>query len=302
MHHAQQFTSLLIKEQYNTTNHDVGFQMFCSYGNGLRLINDSNYIPILVQTAKSLMTRYHQKIGCIKSWDGTGWAFPVIIDNLMNLELLFWAGKNTGESHYYQAAFSHMEKTLKNHFRSDDSCYHVIDYDPSTGKVIEGDTAQGYSKDSVWARGQAWGLYGLTLGYRETGDVRFLDKSEKIAGFLWNHPNLPDDKIPYWDFIAPQIPNTPRDASAAAIICSALYELSTFTKEDGVQYKVMADQILENLSSSHYRARPGENDFFILKHSTGNWPGHREVDVPLIYSDYYFLEANLRKMRIEEGK
>ncbi len=289
------YTATLEKEQYNASNHDVGFRMFCSYGNALRISQDEAYIPVLVQSAKTLISRYYEGVGCIRSWDfnDSVWQCPVIIDNMMNLELLFWASEQTGDSIYSEIAISHALTTLQHHFRDDFSTVHVVDYDTITGEVRQRNTHQGYSDESSWARGQAWGLYGYTMCYRFTRDERFLEQAENIAGFLLNHPNLPEDGVPYWDFNDPGIPDVPRDVSAAAIIASALYELSAYS-EKGDMYESEADRILSSIWSN-YRSAEGDNYGFILDHSTGNKPGGSEIDVPLNYADYYFLEALLRK-------
>lgn len=299
---AVRYTSKLEKEQYNGSNHDVGFRMFCSYGNGLRLINDPGYVPVLVQSAKTLIDRYSESVGSIKSWDFNEevWQFPVIVDNMMNLELLFWASEETGDPIYREIAIQHALTTKENHYRSDFSSVHVVDYDTLTGAVRQKNTHQGYADESSWARGQAWGLYGFTMTYRCTRDKQFLEQAEKIAAFLLNHPRLPEDLIPYWDFDAPGIPDEERDVSAGAIIASALYELSTYS-EHGAQWKAKADQMMKSLASS-YTSEPGENYGFILQHSVGNKNGNSEVDVPLNYADYYFLEALVRQERLANNK
>jgi rhamnogalacturonyl hydrolase YesR len=296
---AIEYTGKLEKEQFNGSNHDVGFRMFCSYGNGLRLTGDESYIPILVQSAKTLIARYYESIGCIRSWDHNRdkWQCPVIIDNMMNLELLFWASEQTGDPIYHDIAVQHAVTTLENHFRSDNSSVHVVDYDTITGEVRKKNTHQGYADESSWARGQAWGLYGYTMTYRCTKDPRFLRQAENIAGFLLTHPNMPEDMAPYWDFNAPGIPDEPRDVSAAAIIASALYELSTLS-EKGDLYRAGADEIMKSLVSE-YMSPPGENYGFILDHSVGNLPNDDEVDVPLNYAEYYFLEALYRKGKLD---
>lgn len=298
---AQQFTANVEQERFDSTTHDMGFKMFCSFGNGYRLIRNENYKNILLQSARTLITRFNPKIGCIRSWDHNQdrWQYPVIIDNMMNLELLFWATKASDDSTYYHIAVTHANTTLKNHFRKDNSSWHVVNYDTTTGQVINKQTHQGHSHDSAWARGQAWGLYGYTMCYRETKDNRYLIQAQKIADFILNHKNLPDDMIPYWDFDAPDIPNEERDASTGAIICSALYELSELSGDADLKYRKAADKILQSLSSATYRATVGENHNFLLKHSVGSKPGDSEIDVPLIYADYYFLEANLRKLKIK---
>jgi rhamnogalacturonyl hydrolase YesR len=299
---AQKFTRNVEQEKSNGTTHDMGFKMFCSFGNGYRLTNDPEYKEILLQSARMLITRFNPTVGCIRSWDHHQhlWQFPVIIDNMMNLELLFWAAKESGDRTFYDIALKHAETTLQNHFRPDYSTWHVLDYSPVDGKVLNRHTHQGYAHESTWARGQAWALYGFTMVYRETRDQRFLSQAIAIANYLLNHKNLPEDMVPYWDFDVPNIDHEPRDASAAAVICSALFELSTFLNQEGARYKAAANKIFESLSSEKYLAKLGENGNFLLKHTVGNKPADSEIDVPSIYADYYFLEANLRKLRIEK--
>ena len=292
---AELYTEKVSKEQYNTQTHDVGFMINCSYGNGYRLIDTKEYEKVIIQAAKSLSKRFRPVVGCIQSWGSNErWQDPVIIDNMMNLELLFNATKLCSDSIFYKIAVTHANTTIKNHFRPDYSSYHVVNYDTLTGKVLSKNTAQGYSDESAWARGQAWGLYGFTMTYRETHNEKYLKQATHIADFILNNKNLPEDMIPYWDFNAPNIPNEPRDASAAAIICSALYELSTYSIDKRNEYKDAADKILRSLSSPEYRSKLNDNNDFILKHSVGSKPADSEVDVPLIYADYYFIEANLR--------
>lgn len=297
---AMEFTSLLEDQQYITYTHDIGFIMFCSYGNALRLTGNPDYIPILVQSARSLATRFNPVVGAIRSWDHSDdkWAFPVIIDNMMNLELLFWASKQTGDDTFYNIAVSHADKTLANHFRPNFSSYHVVGYDPITGDAVSHNTHQGYADESAWSRGQGWGLYAYTMCYRETGYDRYLEQAKGIANFIFTNPSLPTDMIPYWDFDAPDIPNAPRDASAAAVIASGLYELSMYDAEQGIQYRKWADMIMENLSLS-YRAPLEMYYGFLLLHSTGNLPADSEIDKPINYADYYFMEAVIRKRNIE---
>jgi hypothetical protein len=298
---ARRWTAGLEKEKFNTRTHDLGFMLHCSFGSGYLLTNDPAYKDILLQGAKSLSTRFSPVTGCIQSWDHGRWQFPVIIDNMMNLEFLFWATKVTGDSSFYKIAVTHADTTLKNHFRSDNSSYHVVDYDTISGKVIERVTAQGAANESAWARGQAWGLYGYTATYRETKDKRYLDQAVKIADFFLSHPNLPADKVPYWDFNAPNIPNEERDASAAAIAASGMLELSQYVK-NGQKYFKAAEFILNSLGSSAYLAEPGTNNNYILKHSVGHKPAKSEIDTPIIYADYYFVEALLRYEKLKNKK
>lgn len=304
--HARSHTEVLDSIQYLTWHHDVGFMIYDSYGNGLRLKNIDGYKDVCVNTAKSLSTRFRPGAGVLQSWNTDrgwqaerGWKCPVIIDNMMNLELLFKATEFTGDSTYAKIAISHADKTLENHFRPDWSCYHVVDYDPETGKVLGRCTAQGYADESAWARGQAWALYGFAVAYRFTGDRKYLDLSEHVAEYLFGHPNMPEDLVPYWDFNAPSIPDEPRDASSAAVIASGLYELSYLTGK--ASYKETADKIISSLSSPAYRAAQGTNGGFILMHSVGSIPHGSSIDVPLNYADYYLLEALVRKRNIENG-
>jgi hypothetical protein len=291
---------VLEKEKYNKTTHDLGFMMYCSFGNAYRLQPDPSYKEAIVTSARSLATRFNPKAGCIRSWDSEPSKFMVIIDNMMNLELLFAATRFTRDSSFYKIAVTHANTTMQNHFRSDYSSYHLVIYDPATGAVIKKQTVQGASDSSAWSRGQAWGLYGYTMCYRETKDKKYLDQANHIAQFILHHPNLPVDKIPYWDFDAPGIPDAPRDVSAGAVICSALIELSQYVPaKTGKEYKEAAEQMLEALSSPAYSAAAGENGGFILKHGVGNYPRKADVDVPLIYADYYFIEALTRYKKLQ---
>ncbi|WP_316811364.1 glycoside hydrolase family 88 protein [Pedobacter heparinus] len=305
----------LEKIQYVTANHDLGFMMYCSFGNAYRLLDSARYKDILVQSAKSLVSRFYPKTGCIKSWnkikslDGKRMLnFPVIIDNMMNLELLFFASKVTGDPSYKNVAIKHTETTLKNHFRPDYSSYHVVDYDEETGAVKSKETMQGFADNSTWARGQAWAIYGFTMVYRETKVKKYLEAAQKMAAHFINHPNLPKDKVPYWDFNVNQpgfnppwkydpakYPEVPRDASAAAIVSAALIELAGYTDpKTALKYLTTAETMLKSLSSAKYRAAAGKNGGFILMHSSGGVPGDIEVNVPVSYADYYYLEAMMR--------
>jgi chondroitin AC lyase len=322
---AQQWTEALEAGKFLTQHHDVGFVMYCSYGNAIRLEKDpqkiKEYQDILIQSAESALTRYDEKVGLIKSWNPkmswdkkTMWQYPVIIDNMMNLEMLCYVSKITGNPKYKNVAISHATKTMQNHFRDDYSTYHVVDYDEKTGKVLHQQTNQGYADNSTWSRGQGWAIYGFTMMYRETKNPEFLAIAEKAADFFINHPNLPKDKIPYWDFNANQAGYTPqwmypeyknldyipRDASAGALVTSALFELSTFSKSKGKVYFKAAEEMLKSLSNKPYLAQEGGNLGFILKHSVGSIPHKSEVDVPLIYADYYFLEALLRYQQLKK--
>jgi unsaturated chondroitin disaccharide hydrolase len=295
---ATQYTNATSPAKFDKSQHDVGFMLGSGYGNGYRLTGDPAYRDALLAGATTLVTRFNPTVGSIQSWDlwaDKNWTFPVIIDNMMNLELLMWASRASGEPRYREVAIAHADTTLRNHFRPDGSSYHLVDYDPKTGQVRSRITFQGHADPSAWARGQAWGLYGYTMMYRETRKDAYLRQAQKIAGFVMNHPRLPADAIPYWDLDDPAIPNAPRDTAAASIIASALLELATLSAPlEGARYRAFAERQLRSLSSPAYLAKTGENGGFLLKHATGHKPAGREIDVPLNYADYYFLEALLR--------
>lgn len=300
--HARIHTEKLDNIQYLCWHHDVGFMVYDSYGNGLRLKGIKEYEDVILNTAKSLSTRFRPAAGILQSWSVDrdwqalrGWKCPVIIDNMMNLELLFNATRMSGDSTYYNIAVSHADKTLENHFRPDGSCYHVVDYDSETGEVRRRCTAQGYADESAWARGQAWAVYGYALAYQFTGFERYLEQSEKTAAYVLSR--LPGDMVPYWDYDCPDIPDTWRDASSASIMASAFYNLYSITGKK--EYRSAADKMLESLSTPAYRAEPGTNGGFILMHSVGSVPHGGSIDVPLIYADYYFLEALIRRKNLQ---
>lgn len=279
-----------------TGDHDLGFMIYCSFGNAYRITGKPNYKETVLIAAETLIKRYRPSIRSIQSWDSSAnFRCPVIVDNMMNLELLCWTSDQTREPKYKAIAIDHTNTTLKNHYRPDHSSYHVVDYDLDAGIVSRKKTAQGFSDESAWARGQSWGLYGFVLMYRFTKEPLYLQQARNIAGFLLNHPNLPKDKIPYWDYDAGDIPIAYRDVSAASIMASALLELGLYVeKSEKKEYEKMARKILQSLSSDTYRSKKGENSGFILKHSVGALPYNSEVDVSLTYADYYFLEALMR--------
>jgi unsaturated chondroitin disaccharide hydrolase len=285
-------------------SHDVGFLAYCSIGNGYRLTDNLEYKQALLQAADSVSVLYNPNVGTFLSWPNMvkrmGWKHNTIIDNMLNMELLFWAAKNGGDKRLYDIAFKHAETTMDNHFRPDGSCYHVIVYDDQTGEFIKGVTHQGYADHTMWARGQAWAIYGFTMAYRETGDVRFRETAKKAAEIYLKR--LPKDFVPYWDFDAPNIPNEPRDASAAAIVASAMLEMSVLAEneEESNKYRMAADKMLESLSSASYQSRETNSAF--LLHSTGHIPNGYEIDASIIYADYYYIEALLRQKKLLNGQ
>lgn len=293
---AEKYTATLESQKNNTKTHDLGFMMYLPYGNGFRLTGNSQYPAIIEQSAISLGTRYNTTIGGTRSWDFGNWQFPIIIDNMMNLELLFGATRLNGDSTFYHMAVSHADISMRDHYRDDYSSYHLVDYSKNTGQPIHKQTFQGLNDQSSWARGQAWGLYGFVMSYRETGYVRYLDHAEKVAQYFID--NLPEDFVPWWDFDLTGNANEPRDASAAAIAASALIELAQQTGNN--YYLETAKSIVENLSSDEYFDKNiNVRGNLLLKHCTGHKPHNSEIDVPLNYADYYFIEALSRLIALE---
>ena len=295
---AEKYTERLTPLLERHTDHDIGFMINCSFGHAYDATRDTAWLPVIEGAAEKLAARLSPVTGTIRSWDwirrGKDWKYPVIIDNMMNLELLMRAAGQFGRPDFRDVAVTHARTTAKNHFRPDYSTFHLVDYDPEDGHVRSRQTVQGYSDDSAWARGQAWGLYGYTMMYKETGLPEFLDQAEAIAKYIMGR--LPEDGVPYWDFDDPAIPEAKRDASAGAITASALLDLARLTKDASLAIRCneTACRTLRTLASPEYLAEPGTNANFLLRHSVGNLPSDSEVDVPLTYADYYFLEALTR--------
>lgn len=294
---ATEWTAFIEKEKFDDHTHDLGFKLYCSFGTAYHITDNQKYKDIVVQASKTLIQRYNEKVGSIRSWDFNAdkWQFPVIIDNMMNLEMLFEATRLTGDSIYHNIAYQHAKTTMKNHFRPDASSYHVVVFDTITGGVIDKVTHQGFSNNSAWSRGQAWGLYGFAMAYEETKDPAFLEKAKAIAAFFFTHPNLPADKIPYWDFDAPKIPNEPRDVSAATVAASGLLKLMKYDLDNKDEYLKWVDEILYSLAQPKYQSTVPP---FFLDHSTGSVPGEFEVDVPITYGDYYYVNTLVERSKI----
>ena len=296
---ARAFGARVESQKYVTGHHDVGFMIFCSFGNGYRLTHDPSYREVIRTASTSLSTRFHPTVGAIRSWgpspSTSKWQYPVIIDNMMNLEMLEWSAREFGIPAFDRIARAHANTTMRHHFREDLSTFHVVSYDTLTGMPEKKQTHQGYSDGSMWARGQAWGLYGFTMMFRETGDTAYLRRAEGMADRVIYHPHFPADGIPYWDYDAPGIPDELRDASAGAIMCSAFLELSRYADPlRAAAYRAVAETQLRTLASPAYLAAKGTNGNFILRHGVGHRPAGSEVDVPLTYADYYFVEALIR--------
>ena len=279
------------------TDHDIGFQLMSSYGkwwiSDLTTMDNDDVLPldeigdVLDKGVEKLAGRFNPETGVIRSWNGARWNYPVIIDNMMNLELLMAQGRDSDR----EIAEKHALTTMKNHFRENGTCYHLVDY-ADDGTILGRQTVQGYADETAWARGQAWALYGYAMmaQYEKRRNKELSDTFYGVAAKLesWLLANLPEDGIPYWDFSQTDY----KDASAGAIIASGLlkmWELRDYPTDDPAL--AMAERILRTLASPEYLAEPRTNGGFLLKHGVGNIPGHSEVDVPLTYADYYFLEA-----------
>ena len=296
---AAAWTEFVGPQARDSSTHDLGFQLYCSYGEAYEATGEEAYARTLLTAAATLATRYDERVGAIRSWDWNAeeWAYPVIVDNLMNLELLFEATRLGGDSAYHRLADRHAATTLAHHFRDDASSVHVVDYDPATGEVRGRVTHQGDADSSAWARGQAWGLYGYAMAYRYTRRPEYLAQARRIAEFFFTHPRMPADGVPYWDFDAP-LPvgggAIPRDASAAAVAVAGLLELCGYVDDDAerARYTAWAEHSLATLASDAYRSDVAP---FLLDHSTGNLPAGKEIDVPIVYADYYYVEA-LRRL------
>ena len=289
----------LESKQSDTSTHDVGFLMQPSYGNGYRLTSNAAYVPILIQTAESLAERYSPIVGCTRSWSwgqyGNPDIFPVVVDNMMNLEILFWATAHGGRQELYDMAVSHAYKTIENHVRGDGTTNHIVIYDPCDGSVIRTEGRPGYDANSCWSRGQGWAIYGFTMCYRETGDPNFLETAKQVSDYFVD--NLPADFVPYYDFLDPSIPNVIKDSSAASIAAAGLLELCGYVSEPALQQKYYqaAKDILVSLctrySDAGYLARDALGDPIgpsILMR------GYKLYERGTIWGDYYFIEALMR--------
>ena len=288
------WTELLEPNRNLDWHHDVGFIIMCSFGNARRLLNTDRYDAIILDSAKALSRRFSDRLGVIRSWGKIEDQkdFLVIPDNMMNLELLTAAGRLSGEKRLADVARSHADVTMKNHFRADGGTYHVLNYSQKDGRVQEIRRGQGASCFTAWSRGQGWAIYGYTMMYRETGKKAYLDFAQKVTDFAINHPNMPEDGIPYWDFGAP---GEERDSSAGAVMAAGLVELSRYVDAcKGRRYLSFAAKQLLSLASPAYFSVGDEVGHYLLKHGVGNKPKDSEVDVVLNYGDYYFLEALIR--------
>ena len=281
-------------------DHDIGFLMFCSYGKGYEVNHSQEYKDVILASADSLATLFNPVVGTILSWPREvkprNWPHNTIMDNMMNLDMMFWAAKNGGNKLLYDLAVTHAKTTMKNHFRPDGSCYHVAVYDTINGDLIKGVTHQGYADHSMWARGQSWAIYGYTMAYRYTHNRVFLDFAQKVTDiYIKRLKETSDDLVPLWDMDDPRgvKGGAPKDASAACVVADALLELQQYVGgEKGEEYKLFALQSLAQLSTDRYQS--GKKNVAFLMHSTGHHPAGSEIDASIIYADYYYLEALMR--------
>ena len=297
---AQGYTEAVIKAaDRSVADHDLGFIATGALIKGYEQTRDPRYREAALRAADSLATLFNNKVGTMLSWPHSVKRYGghnTIIDNMMNLELLFWAdherNSKPGNSRLFDIAVRHAETTMQHHFRPDGSCYHVAVYDTLTGRFLRGVTHQGYSDASTWSRGQAWAVYGYTMVYRYTHDPRFLRQARRAADvYLRRLHETSDDMVPVWDMDAPA-GQQEKDASAACIVASALLELCQYAKEDADRYHEAAVATLRCLSTNRYQSR--DRNVSLLLHSTGHHPAGSEVDASIIYADYYYMEALLR--------
>ena len=277
-------------------DHDIGFLMFCSYGKGYEVNHSQEYKNVILASADSLATLFNPIVGTILSWPREvkprNWPHNTIMDNMMNLDMMFWAARNGGNKLLHDLAVTHAKTTMQNHFRPDGSCYHVAVYDTINGNLIKGVTHQGYSGDSMWSRGQSWAIYGYTMVYRYTRNKMFLDFAQKVTDiYIKRLKETSDDFIPLWDMDDSRgTMGAPKDVSAACVVADALLELQKYVGgEKGEEYKQFALQTLAQLSTSKYQS--GKKNVAFLMHSTGHHPAGSEIDASIIYADYYYLEA-----------
>ena len=286
-------------------DHDLGFLVINSFLKGYEQTGNDEYKRIALVAADSLATIFNAKVGTIASWPRhikTYGGHNTIMDNMMNLELLFWAAENGGSPLLKDIAISHATTTMRNHFRPDGSCYHVAVYDTLTGDFIRGVTHQGYADHSMWARGQSWAIYGYTMVYRYTHDPIFLSFAQKVTDiYLKRLRETSDDMVPLWDMDDPRGIEAPKDASAACIVASALLELSQYLDGwRGKTYRDAAEKMLTDLSTEKYQSR--DRNVAFLMHSTGHHPANSEIDASIIYADYYYIEALSRLKALNERR
>ncbi len=304
LHNALRWTGHIKTQTKNTgAGHDLGFIFNCSFGNAYRIYGHPDYPAVMLEAGKTLSDRFSTIVGCTKSWNSGSWPsysnnvgswkFPVIIDNMMNLELLLKMTQFNNDSLYHRQALQHASTTTVAHIRPDSSTYHVVDFDPLTGNILARGTRQGFSDASCWSRGQAWGIYGFSMMYKYSKDTAHLNTSKRLLGYYLK--NKPADHIPFWDYQAPDLPNTYHDASAASITCAALIDLYNSTSDTA--YLIYAEQIIDELTKPFYLNTNSTNAHLLLRHSTGGTNGY-EADVAQTYSDYYFIEALVKYLQL----
>lgn len=293
---ARQWTASIEHEKFNMETHDLGFRFMCTFANGLRLGNNSeydDYKDIILTAASSLSKRYNRKIKCLSSnWDMLEIenSFPVVIDIMANLNILFWAAENGGTKYYKDYALNHARKTYRDFVRSDGGTYHIVRYNKENAEIINKGTLQGDGDETTWSRGHAWMVYGLVETYAYTGEKDILNMAIKMSDYFIEH--LPDDQVSIWDF---QSEIDYRDVSASSIVTSALFRLANQVegKDLKEKYSAQAAGMLTSLCKPPYFIE-NINSNCILDHSVQYLPINSNVDVPAIFADYYFLEALVR--------
>jgi unsaturated chondroitin disaccharide hydrolase len=299
---ARTWAARLAPRQFDTTTHDLGFLFELSHILGYELTGDETLKAPALQAAETMCRRFNSRGGFFQAW-GPLDAPPelrgrAIVDTMMNLDLLFWASRQTGDLQFTQMAETHANTVIKYQIRPDFSTSHVIDFDPESGAFLKQDTHQGLSADSCWSRGQAWAVYGFGDCYRATGDPIFLETARHLANYAFE--NLPADRVPYWDYCSPDIHNDVRDSSAASILSSGLLNLAMLetNPENAARWHTHAEAVLKSLWEN-YSSR-GTPEPSILIHGTRSKP-HGLMDHGLIYGDYYFVEALLKLISLTES-
>lgn len=288
----------LAPRQYDTSTHDLGFLFYPSWATAWRLTGDDVWRAGAVRAADSLIQRYNPRGRFIRAWgaltDPTN-AGRVIIDTMMNLDLLAFASRQTGDPKYLDIAVEHARTTQRVFPRADGSTPHVYDFDPDTGAPIGPNTVQGYSPTSCWSRGQAWGLYGFTTMYRRTGNAEFLATARRLADFAVR--SLTPDHVPVWDYRAPQQPHDIKDASAGAITACGLLDLAAATGRRS--YREAASRLLAALAETCLTRNSARAEAVVAR-CTRHRPNEDGVEISLPYADYYLLEGILRVLRPHE--
>ncbi|GMQ60931.1 glycoside hydrolase family 88 protein [Vallitalea maricola] len=292
-----------IENKIETNNHDMGFLYSLSCVAAYKLTGNKNAKKAAILAADNLISRYREDGKFIQAWGNVGADdnYRLIIDCLLNLPLLYWTSDVTGDDKYAKIAKQHIDTSLKVIMRDDCSTYHTFYFEQGTGKPLYGETRQGYSNDSSWSRGQAWGVYGTALSYMYTKNPEYIEKFYKITDFFIE--NLPNDLVPYWDFKFTDVSDEPKDSSAAAIAVCGMLEMSKYLNEEKSKYyKEIALKILKSLIDNYAVSDPKISNGQLLhgvyaRKSPYNPCRNRNVDECNTWGDYYYMEALIRLTR-----